>query len=52
MTETELDLPALYRSDETTVACVWATDRIFRVGFLMQRKSPKLKDIGRWIVKG
>jgi ABC-2 type transport system permease protein len=36
----------------TTVACVWAAGRIFRVGFLMQGKSPKLKDIGRWIVKG
>ncbi len=36
----------------TTVLCVWAAGRIFRVGFLMQGKSAKLKDLVRWVVKG
>ena len=36
----------------TTVACVWAAGRVFRVGILMQGKGARLKDMARWIVKG
>ncbi len=36
----------------TTVGCIWAAGRIFRVGFLMQGKSAKLKDLFSWIIKG
>jgi ABC-2 type transport system permease protein len=36
----------------TTVACVWGAGRIFRVGFLMQGKSAKLKDLVKWVIKG
>jgi ABC-2 type transport system permease protein len=33
----------------TTVACVWAAGRIFRVGLLMQGKSASLAEMARWI---
>ena len=36
----------------TTVLCVWAAGRIFRVGILMQGKGARLKDMARWVVKG
>jgi ABC-2 type transport system permease protein len=36
----------------TTLACVWAAGRIFRVGLLMQGKGVKLSDLARWVVKG
>lgn len=35
-----------------TMACVWAAGRIFRVGFLMQGKSAKLKDLAQWVIRG
>ena len=35
-----------------TVLSVWAGGRIFRVGILMQGKSPKLPDILRWAIRG
>lgn len=36
----------------TTVLCVWAAGRVFRVGILMQGKGARLKDMARWVVKG
>src|SRR5262249_45715518 len=36
----------------TTVFCVWTAGRIFRVGFLMQGKSAKLKDLVQWVIRG
>lgn len=36
----------------TTVACVWSAGRIFRIGFLMQGKSAKLKDLAMWVIRG
>jgi ABC-2 type transport system permease protein len=33
----------------TTVPCVWAAGRIFRVGLLMQGKSGTLADMVRWV---
>ena len=36
----------------TTVVSVWAAGRVFRVGFLMQGKPPKLREIARWVVRG
>ena len=36
----------------TSVLCVWAGGRIFRVGLLMQGKPPKPADLLRWAIRG
>jgi hypothetical protein len=36
----------------TSLACVWAASRIFRVGLLMQGKGVKLGDLARWVIHG
>jgi ABC-2 type transport system permease protein len=36
----------------TTVICVWAAGRIFRVGLLLQGKPPKITEMARWVLRG
>jgi ABC-type Na+ efflux pump permease subunit len=36
----------------TTVLCVWAAGRIFRVGILMQGKGARLGEIFKWVFRG
>jgi ABC-2 type transport system permease protein len=36
----------------TTVLCVYAAGRVFRVGILMQGRGAKLRDLIRWVFRG
>ena len=36
----------------TSVACVWAAGRVFRVGLLLQGKGVQLSDLVRWVLRG
>jgi ABC-2 type transport system permease protein len=36
----------------TTVVCIYAAGRVFRVGLLLQGKGAKFSDLWRWVIRG
>jgi ABC-2 type transport system permease protein len=36
----------------TTLLCIWAAGRIFRVGILMQGKGANMGEMLRWVLRG
>jgi ABC-2 type transport system permease protein len=36
----------------SSLGCVWAASRIFRVGLLMQGKGVRFADLARWVIRG
>jgi ABC-2 type transport system permease protein len=36
----------------TTLFCVWAAGRVFRLGILLQGKGANLTQMARWIFRG
>jgi ABC-2 type transport system permease protein len=36
----------------TTIALIWASGRIFRIGMLLQGKSPHLGQLLKWVIRG